>query len=284
MDTPSTNGLTRSCGSLTITVRYDGVEDVHQIGRRPRWSYQLDDASDAAREPVHGADLYLSPVAPNDAFEALRLLLSLLTAAGEAYDHAMRSPGSESENLSLFPAWVPEAASLNSDELTMLALELEPPEDEPDPELAYALQHETDTLEEAPWPPARWWDVVFLQGDEGHEVVDLIEEQGVDAAIEHLAQWDYAEETRNTALFHGHIYTDLPTNGGDHTASSGPYTLVWHPGLGHVNLLRDFTPADEKPAWWPDRTARLSPVVPANVDPEPPARRAVDRGPGGLAL
>lgn len=310
--------LSRQAGTLTITAWYDGVEETPAFGNRRRWGYRLEDTADPSHEPVTGADLYLSPVAPNDAGEAMRSLLSFLTACGESYEFEMRHPGSEPENLDLFPSWVPEAAYLNSDELAMLALELSEPEGgdpdpayrdaladgridpvdrrdpneraeqflerDLDPELAYALVHEVDDDTEPQWPPARWFDVVFLQGDEGYDMVDFIDEHGVDAAIEHLSNWDFQEETRNTALFHGHVYDEPPSTAGDHTAESGPNRLQWNTRLGHVNLLRRFEPSDERPSWWPERTARLSPATPPDIEPEPPAHRDPDRGLGGPSI
>lgn len=310
--------LTRDAGSLTVTVWYDGVDRTPSFGNRHRWAYQLESSDATNWEPVQGADLYLSPVAPNDPREAMRTLLSFLSASGESYAHAMRNPGSKPENLNLFPGWVAEAAYLNSDELDMLALELEETDgDEPDPayrdalasgevdpvarrdvfdrleqirepdqdpEREFAKEHEVDD-DEPRWPPARWFDVVFLQGDEGYNMVDLIDEQGADTTIAHLANWDFGDETRNTALFHGLAYDDPPSSIGDRTAESGPYRLQWHSGLGHVNLLRRFEPTDSRPAWWPDRPARLSPVTPPDIDnPEPPVRRDSSRKPGGPAL
>lgn len=321
MERNHTRALTRQAGSLRISLWYDGVEDTRLHGTRHRWAYQLEDSTDPSCKPVRGADLYLAATAPNTAQEAMRSLLSFLTACAEAYSYELRHPVSEPENLGLFPDWAPEAAYLNADELTMLTLELDRPDEieaagepgpayvralvddmvdpaarrdayerlgavtEPvvDPELAYALEHEVEGPE-ATWPPAAFYDIVFLQGDEGHDMVDFIDEHGVDAAIEHLSNWDYGDETRNTALFHGHVYDEVPSSPGEATAESGHYLLSWHAGLGHVNLLRRFDQADERPAWWPDRSARLSPVVPNDVDPEPPARRSVDRGPGGPGL
>lgn len=50
--------------------------------------------------------------------------LSFLSAAGESYSHTMRT-GKESENASLFPANITEWAYQNSDEIDILAAELE---------------------------------------------------------------------------------------------------------------------------------------------------------------
>jgi hypothetical protein len=303
MDTNSRPALSMKAGSLTITVAYDGVVDANDFGQRHQWSYRLVCSASDEWEPVSGADLYLSPVAPNSPQEAMRTLLSFLTACGESYSYAMRNPSVEPEDLDLFPSWVPEAAYLNSGELEMLALELEEsggdgdadpvyreglderdePGAEADPELAYAVEFEVDGPEPT-WPPATLFDVVFLQGEEGYDMVDFIDEHGVDAAIERLSGWDFGTETMHTALFHGHVYDEAPSTVGDHTAESGPYVLTWHAGLGHVNLLRRFGPGDEPPAWWPDRVAQLSPVTPPDVDPGPPAQRQVDGRSSGPTL
>ena len=46
----------------------------------------------------------------------------------------------------------------------------------------------------------RWISVVFLQGEEADEVLDLIDAQGTDAAIEHLTGYDYGDETVEAAI------------------------------------------------------------------------------------
>ena len=46
----------------------------------------------------------------------------------------------------------------------------------------------------------RWMSVVFPQGEEADFVLDMISMSGPDAAIRHLSQWDYGDETRDAAL------------------------------------------------------------------------------------
>lgn len=129
--------MTRTAGSLKVAVQYDGVSDLQHLGRRHQWAYRLECSDSAGWEPVTGADLYLSPVAPNDAAEAMRTLLSFLTACGESYACAMRNPSAEPENLDPFADWVPEAAYLNSGELESLSLELDGFDDGDEQEPAY---------------------------------------------------------------------------------------------------------------------------------------------------
>lgn len=53
-------------------------------------------------------------------------------------------------------------------------------------------------------------NVVFLQGSEVDEVLDLIDLEGVQAGIAHLAQWDFGDETTATAFVSGEVYDQLP--------------------------------------------------------------------------
>lgn len=114
-------------------------------------------------------------------------------------------------------------------------------------------------------PVHRYVSVVFLQGEEADHVLDQIETDGITAGIEHLAGWDYGDETTQTALVHGHVYDTPPTGALDRTAEHGDYVLVANRHLGHVSLLRktlldpDTTDPDTSPSR-PDVAARRDPV------------------------
>lgn len=86
--------------------------------------------------------------------------------------------------------------------------------------------------------PRRWISVVFLQGSEADEVLDLIDRDGADAAIEHLRGWDYGDETTDAALENGYVYDEPPTGQLDRVITDGDYTLTYNPFMGHVSLLR----------------------------------------------
>ncbi|QBE49685.1 hypothetical protein [Leucobacter triazinivorans] len=89
-------------------------------------------------------------------------------------------------------------------------------------------------------PPSvsRWVSVVFLQGQDADEVLAIIDRDGTDAAIEHLAGYDYGEDTVQAALVNGYVYDTPPTGALDKTATRDVYTLTYSPFLGHVGLLR----------------------------------------------
>ena len=108
--------------------------------------------------------------------------------------------------------------------------------------------------------PRRWISVVFLDGEEGDKVIDLIGASGTDAAIEHLAGFDYGEDTVQDALANGYVYDTPPRGTLDKVATRDVYTLTYNPHLGHVNLLREH---DVIP----------NPALLGHDAPEPPATR-----------
>lgn len=105
----------------------------------------------------------------------------------------------------------------------------------------------------------QWVTVVFLQGQEADDVLDIIESRGVDATVEHLARQDYGDETDSAAVTNGDIRDAIPVGVLDKTAESGMYTLTYNPFMGQVALYRHPNPTSEEPT---------SP----SPEPEPPAR------------
>src|SRR5699024_5818237 len=49
-------------------------------------------------------------------------------------------------------------------------------------------------------PVSQYVSVVFLQGEEADRVLDKIETDGITAGFEHLAAWDYGDETTQAAI------------------------------------------------------------------------------------
>ncbi|MBO1903160.1 hypothetical protein J4H92_14545 [Leucobacter weissii] len=107
---------------------------------------------------------------------------------------------------------------------------------------------------------SRWVNIVFLQGDEADEVLRLIDRDGPDAAIEHLAHWDYGDETTAAAMENGYVYDTVPTGMLDTETVSGDYTLTSNPAMGHVGLYRQHSipPEDSLDA----ATPTPAPVIP----------------------
>lgn len=87
-------------------------------------------------------------------------------------------------------------------------------------------------------PVRRWISVVFLQGSEADEVLDMIDRNGPDTAIEHLRNWDYGDERTDAAMENGHVY-DLPPAGVlDREVRDGDYQMNYNHSFGHVGLYR----------------------------------------------
>ena len=101
--------------------------------------------------------------------------------------------------------------------------------------------HTERALERAPLsdPAARRWvSVVFLQDEEADEVLDLIDRDGTDAAIEHLKRFDYGDETTSAAMENGYVYDEPPAGPLNHVVADGDYTLTSNAAMRHVSLLR----------------------------------------------
>lgn len=102
-----------------------------------------------------------------------------------------------------------------------------------------------------PEPSRRWVNVVFLQGAEADEVLDLIDVEGVQARIAHLAQWDFGDETTGAAFVNGEVYDELPAGQWDRTFEADGYVLTYNPQMGYVGLVREHpdttpTPGEEE--------------------------------------
>lgn len=96
---------------------------------------------------------------------------------------------------------------------------------------------------------ARWISVVFLQGSEAAEVLDMIDTGGALAGLDHLKSWDFGDETTNAAMENGYVY-DAPPNGPlEHEVRDGDYHLAYSHGFEHVALYRlhGVAPADQLP-------------------------------------
>lgn len=225
---PAETARTAQAGTLALTVWPD-----EPLGEHQRYAYRIEDAHSG--QTIEGRDLFTGAGTPVNPDQALRELAIHLSAAGEARQYALDNPGSHPENEGLFPSWAAEAARLGADELSLLAADA--PEDD-------AEVDQSGQAERRPSAAPRWISVVFLQGEEADVVLDLIDRQGTDAAIEHLAGFDYGQETTQAALENGYVY-DAPPNGildrtANATIDGSDYLLTFSPFLGHVSLLREY--------------------------------------------
>lgn len=119
-------------------------------------------------------------------------------------------------------------------------------------------------------PQHRWVSIVFLQGEDADPVMEIIDRQGTDAAIAHLAGWDYGEETVSDAMENGYVYDTAPHSAADRLATSGEHALTYSLDLGYVGLSRRIDAPN------PDAPAAGTTTLPV---PEPEPRRERHRRP-----
>lgn len=202
---------TAQVGTLRLTVWPETPASEHH-----RYGYRITDTTTG--QELEGRDLFTgagTPVAPD---RALKDLAGYLSAAGQAHQYVLDHPGSAPEHAGMFPTWVAEAARTNADALTEL----------------------TEHRSSEPAPGRRWLSVVFLQGEDADQVLDLIDIEGADTAIAHLKLWDYGEETTDAALENGYVYDEPPTGALDRVVTAADYTLTYDHAHGHVALLRAY--------------------------------------------
>lgn len=239
-DAPDATRATVQAGELRLTVWPDVP-----LGEHQRYAYRIENP--ATGQSVEGRDLFTGVGAPVSPERALCELAVFLSAAGDARQFAIDHPGQHTDNDGAFPDWVADAARQHADAFTEL------------------IGHGPN-LPEKPGG-RRWVSVVFLQGEEADQVLDIIEREGTDAAIEHLTGYDFGEETTQAALENGYVYDRPPTGALDRTATGDVYTLIYSPFLGHVSLLRTHDAVPDP--------ALLDIDTPAPA----PARRTVERAP-----
>ncbi|MFT4082112.1 MAG: hypothetical protein QM638_05970 [Nocardioides sp.] len=229
------------------------------MGEHQRYAYRITEATTG--QTVQGRDLFTGAGQPVDPDRALRDLAGYLSAAGESRQYVLDNPGHTSEHEGVFPDWLAEAARGNADALALLAQD---PPTEPDRPAEL-------TASDEPGPaPRRWISVVFLQGDEADEALDLIDRHGTDAAIEHLAGYDYGEETVDAALENGYVYDTVPTGATDRIATRDVYTLTYNHSFGYVGLLREYDALPDP--------ALLGIDIPTPAHPGPTAPRRTSPG------
>lgn len=98
-------------------------------------------------------------------------------------------------------------------------------------------------------PVARWISVVFLQGQEADDVLDMIDADGAIAGLDHLKSWDFGDETTSAAMENGYVYDAPPSGPLEREVRNGDYHLTYSHSFDHVALYRLYgvEPADQLP-------------------------------------
>lgn len=79
----------------------------------------------------------------------------------------------------------------------------------------------------------RYEDVVFMQGEEADEALEILDNKGEDEALRYLKQWHYpGEHMGSDSLGHG---------GSDRTYEDDGYIMSWNTSLNYIGLQFDTT-------------------------------------------
>lgn len=137
-----------------------------------------------------------------------------------------------------------------------------------------------------PVPVQRWISVCFLQGDDADELLQMIDDEGTDAALAYLKNWDYGDETTQAALENGYVY-DLPPSGPlEQEVRSDNYDMTFSHSFRHVRLYRlhEINPTDALTDERPIRSEAVANDLQSGVSPsswfEHPGVAAVKRARG----
>jgi hypothetical protein len=76
-----------------------------------------------------------------------------------------------------------------------------------------------------------YFQIISMQGHQASEVLPIIENQGEQAAIDFLSQWDFGGESE-------HSPEPAPWGSEDRLYRSGDYVLSYNLPLGYVGLCR----------------------------------------------
>lgn len=78
-------------------------------------------------------------------------------------------------------------------------------------------------------------DIVFMQGHEAEEVMNILDQQGQEAAMNHLKQWDDGEY---------HTVTANPFGSKDKLYRQGDYIMAYNTGIPYIGLSKLMTSDD----------------------------------------
>jgi hypothetical protein len=79
-------------------------------------------------------------------------------------------------------------------------------------------------------------DVVFIQGEEAEEPLKILDDEGVEAAADYLAQWDNGEGE----------FIDFPAGSDDDVEEIGEYIVVWNDRLSYIGIVKKISPELQK--------------------------------------
>ena len=85
----------------------------------------------------------------------------------------------------------------------------------------------------------KYMEIVFIQNEEAETPLKILEEQGEDAAMNYLRQWDYGDDD-------GEIYYRNPGGSGDSAYRKGNFVMSYNTSLGYIGLCKIIDEEEQK--------------------------------------
>jgi len=107
---------------------------------------------------------------------------------------------------------------------------------------------------------AKYENIVFLQGDNAYQPLEILDTKGKDAALEYLKQWHYkGEHMQDNKLGHG---------SGDQIYEKDGYIMSWNPSIGYIGLQYDLSNLTENEEIEPNENPEATPELNTQGDEE----------------
>ena len=84
----------------------------------------------------------------------------------------------------------------------------------------------------------KYYEIVFMQGDDAKEPLDILDDKGELAALEYLKDWDYGDEM-------DHSPEEKPWGNDDDVYEKDDYVMSYNTGLGYIGLVRKVKKEEE---------------------------------------
>lgn len=122
----------------------------------------------------------------------------------------------------------------------------------------------------------KYYEIVFMQGDDAKEALDILEKKGEKAALQYLKDWDYGKEMEHTAI-------EKPWGNDDELYEEDDYVMSYNTRLGYIGLVRrqikgeeeqPRSPKEETPPPPEEKPAPAPAEKPAPTEETPPPEEA----------
>lgn len=78
---------------------------------------------------------------------------------------------------------------------------------------------------------SKYYEIVFLQGDEAEEPLKILRDDGEKAALKYLTDWDYGKEMEHSPV-------EQPWGDDDDIYEDEDYVMSYNQKLGYIGLVR----------------------------------------------